>query len=108
MKFSRNPKIRYQLNIDVSSFSSVKEAILHLPDDVANIYPLAVLSHMGVLYELNISSALFWEVIEVPKSIQEIALEMIDFFDVPEAELKSDISHLADDLQSAGIIYASD
>lgn len=108
MKFSRNPKIRYQMNIGVSSFSSVREAILHLSDEIVNFHPIAVLSHMGVLYELNISSALFWEAIEIPKEVNEITLGMIDFFDVSEAELKSDLSQLASDLQSAGIIYASD
>jgi hypothetical protein len=63
---------------------------------------------MGVLYELNLSAALFWEIIEVPKEINEITLEMLKYFNVSEAELNGDISRLANDLQDAGVIYASD
>lgn len=108
MKLSRNPKIRYQLNIGLSSFSCVREAISHFSNDVEGIHPIAVLSHMGVLYELNLSAALFWEIIEVPKEINEITLEMLKYFNVSEAELNGDISRLANDLQDAGVIYASD
>lgn len=104
MLIARNPKVRYQRDITLAEYGSLEDAISANGDRLAQLKPIAVLSYMGELFELNLASALFWEFIENPETPEEVVLKINRFFEVESSVLKDDILSVIGDFKAAGLV----
>jgi hypothetical protein len=103
MKYSRNPRVRYQRNILLSTYISLDDLLSLGSHQHLEIYPVGVLSRMGVLFELNLTSALIWEFLTDKKSHDEIVEYISKIFDVESEVLNQDITEIFDQLMQHGL-----
>ena len=104
MIISRNKKVRFQYDISIANFNSLNDAISEKGDKIHEIFPIAVLSNFGELYELNLVAALYWESIENSASFDDIVKAIGKFFEIDVNLLVSDLKDLTDDLQNEGLV----
>lgn len=104
MLITKNNRVRYQLDIGLADITSLEEAVRSGNEAVTEVKPVAVLSFMGDLYELNLTSALFWEAIESPAQINDIAKNIASIFEVDNEVLLNDLTELVDEFRNAGLV----
>ncbi len=103
MHISRAQKIRFQPSIVFDSFDSIIDALDEI-DSSEIVDVAAVLSKKGKLFELNITSAVYWELIENGLSIEDLSMNISEIFDVELAEATKDVKELTGELLKLELI----
>jgi|LakMenE01Jun11ns_1017448.scaffolds.fasta_scaffold9942435_5 hypothetical protein len=103
MKITKASKIKYQRDLAFDNFEKILDAInsANVPEfgDI-----VAVLSKRGKLFELNITSAIFWESIDVCSSLDGLSNIIADCFEVEKSQIYDDMLHLTQELSKWGLI----
>lgn len=97
------PKVKYQKSLAFQSFKRILDSIEEMDfsetEDV-----VAVISKKGVLFELNVTSAIFWELLDEYSNLNEISQKMSSIFEAPQDVILDDISVLVTELLEQGLV----
>jgi len=96
--------VRYQRDISFANYTDLETAISENCDAIYRVDPVSVLSYMGELFELNLTSALFWEFIESPAEYNNLLDKFMLVFEVDISTLQHDLASIINEFETAGLI----
>ena len=104
MIITKMPKIKYQKSLVFNSFNRILDSIEEI--DFSEIEEVvAVISKKGVLFELNVTSAVFWELLDEYSNLDKISQTMSCIFEASQDVILEDISILARELLEQGLVH---
>lgn len=106
MDIYKNKRVRFQKDFAFDEFLTIRDALGEV--DIEELEGIvAVLSNKGKLYELNLTAAIFWELIGDGSNIDGLSKNLADIFELGVDDLKNDLNELSMKLESLDLINVS-
>jgi len=61
----------------------------------------------GTFYQLNVSAARIWDLVETPQTPAAMIAQLVERFDVTPAQCRADLFELIESLQERGLVEAA-
>jgi hypothetical protein len=106
MRIKRAPAIRFQRDIALASFASVQEAII-ASSPALDLPVVAILGKHGVLYELNVTAAVLWELLAQESTLEELVVKIGNVFEADPSEIESDLHSVLAELEVNGLLLVA-
>lgn len=104
MKITKMNRVRYQRDLVFDNFERIADALNS--EDVPKFEDtVAILSKKGKLFELNITSAIFWESIDFCSSLDGLSKIVAECFEIEKSQIYDDMLHLTEELSKWGLVH---